>query len=576
MPKSVLVRLGGALVLPVLLAACASAPAPQLRGPETGLAEPPPGASAYGLYLAGETALDDGASGIAATYLRQAAERAPDNSELRSRAFAAALLAGDLDRAASLAPERPSDGSTFALGQLTRAVQAMSEGRFRQAYDLLSPNVMGEHWAAASLVRPWAAAGAGDVNASLAPVDASQERAVEAFGQLNRAALLERARKYDAAEEALASQAGRGGVFALAYGEFLERRGRRPEALAVFDKVLAKDPTDPAFAQARSRAAAGRPAPAAPSVRDGAAQALIGPAALLLAQKQPEAGLAYLRLALSLDPDLAEGWVLVGDALEAEHDGAGARAAYGRVQPSSPEYATAQGRLVLNLQAEGRKDAALAAAQALVAARGDDPHTLLVLADLYRDDERYADSVQTLDRLIAEVKPQTAADWRLYYFRGASLEREGRWDRAEADLQKALELKPADPEIMNYLGFAWADRGERLSEAVKLLQRANLMEPDSGAYVDSLGWAHYRLGHYAEAVRELERAASLEPADPDINTHLGDAYWRTGRRLEAEYQWRRVLTLEPDARTRVAIQDRLSHGLPAAALAPAPVSTGRP
>jgi tetratricopeptide (TPR) repeat protein len=564
MPKPVLVRLGAALVLSGLLAACASAPSPKLRGPDTGQGEPPPAdATAFGLYLAGETALDDGSATTAATFLRQASERAPENPELRSRAFAAALLAGEVDRAAALAPTQPSDGAAFALGQLARAVTALARGQDRQAYDLLSPSVMGEHWAAASLVRPWAAAGAGDVASSLAPTDASQERAVEAFGQLNHAALLERAKRYDAAEAALAGQSSRGGVFALAYGGYLERRGRRMEALAVYDKVLSKDPTDPAFNQARSRAAASRPAPAQPTVRQGAAQALIGPAALLLAQKQPEAGLAYLRLALALDPDLSEGWVLVGDALEAQHDAAAARAAYGHVQPNSPEYATAQGRIALDLQQDGQKDQALQVARTLAAARPDDPHTLLVLADLYRDDERYADAVATLDRLVAQVKPQTAADWRLYYLRGAALERQGQWTRAEADLQKALDLKPADPEIMNYLGFAWADRGERLPEAVKLLERANLLEPDSGAYVDSLGWAHYRLGRYAQAVRELERAASLEPADPDINTHLGDAYWRTGRRLEAEYQWRRVLTLEPDARTRLAIQDRLAHGLPA-------------
>ena len=574
MPKSALARTLAALVLPGLLAACASAQAPQLRGAEAGRVEPDEGASAYGLYLAGEAALDDGAAGVAAGYLRQAAQRAPQDAELKSRAFAAALLAGEVEEAAALAPATPSDTGAYALGQLTRAVVELSQDHDRAAYDRLAPVAMGEHWAAAALVRPWAAAGAGDTAASIAPVDASQERAVEAFGQLNHAALLERAHRFDAAEAAFAGQSTRGGVFALAYGAYLERRDRRLEAQVLYDKVLSKDPTDPAFTLARARVAAARPAPPIPSVRSGAAQALVGPAALLLAQKQTEAGLAYLRLALTLDPTLSEAWVLVGDALEAQHDLAGARAAYAKVPTGSPEYATAQGRIALDLQEDGQKDQALSVAKALAATRADDPHSLLVLADLYRDDERYPDAVQTLDRLIAQVQPTTAADWRLYYLRGAALEREGQWARAEADLQKALDLKPADPEIMNYLGFAWADRGERLGEAVRLLQRANLLEPDSGAYVDSLGWAHYRLGQYPQAVRELERAASLDPADPDINTHLGDAYWRTGRRLEAQYQWRRVLTLEPDATTRVAIQDRLAHGLPAGP--PAAAQGGRP
>ena len=564
MSSSAFARILAALVLSGALAACASAPAPQLRGPELGQADAPADdASPYGLYLAGEAALDDGAPGVAAGLLGEAARRAPGTAELKERAFAAALLAGQVDRAAELAPTAAeSDGKAFALGQLTRAVVALSQGRDKAAYELLSPAAMGEHWAAASLLRPWAAAGSGDRAASIAAVDAGQDRAVAAFGQLNHARLLERAGKLDAAEAAYAGQAERSGVFALAYGGFLERHSRRTEALALYDKTLSRDPTDPAFTAARAQVVAGRPAPPAPSIRTGAAEALIGPAALLLTQKQPDAGLAYLRLTQTLDPELAEGWVLEGDALEAQHDTAGARAAYARVSPASVEYATAQGRLILDLQDDGQKDQALSMAQALAAAQPDDPHTLLVLADLYRDDERYGEAVQTLDRLLTRVGPATAADWRLHYLRGAALEREGRWSDAEVDLQQALTAKPDDPEVLNYLGFAWADRGEHLDQALRLLEKANAIEPDQGAYIDSLGWAHFRLGQYGVAVRELERAVGLDPADPDINTHLGDAYWRAGRTLEARYEWRRVLTLEPDAPTRLAIASRLASGLP--------------
>ncbi len=569
MPKSLSIaaRVLAVLLLPASLAACASGPPPQLRGLQTGTADAPEDdASVYGLYLAGEAALDDGVPGVAAQYLGEAARRTPETAELKERAFAAALLAGEVRQAAALAPPPgQSDAAAYALGQLTLAVVELSDGQGKAAYQRLSTSTMGEHWAAAALLRPWAAAAAGDLAAATAAPEAGQDRAVEAFGQLNHATLLERAGKFDAAEAAFAGQSGRSGVFTLAYGAFLERRGRDTEALALYDKALAKDPTDPAFSAARTRAAAHAPGPPAPSLRTGAAEALVGPAALLLAQKQPDAGLAYLRLALTLDPELSESWVLVGDALESQHDAAGARAAYARVKPASPEYTTAQGRLALDLQEEGRKDEALRVANTLAKVRSDDPHTLLVLADLYRDDARYPEAVQTLNQLMGQVGPATTAEWRLFYLRGAALEREGQWPQAQADLQHALILKPDDPEMLNYLGFALADRGERLDEALHLLERANALAPDSGAFIDSLGWAHYRLGRYSQAVGELEHAASLDPADPDINSHLGDAYWRSGRQLEAKYQWRRVLTLDPDATTRVAMQARLASGLPGAA-----------
>ena len=567
MPKPAPARRLAPLILPLALCACATAP--QLRGPLMGRAEAPADdSSVYGLYLAGEAALDDGAPAAVAGFFGEASRRAPETAELKQHAFAAALLAGDVDRAAALAPSEattvtaPSGVSAYALGQLTLAVVEMAHGQNHAAFRRLSAASMGEHWAAAVLLQPWAAAADGDWAAATASPPAGQDRAVEAFGQLNHALLLERAGRLDGAEEALASQASRGGVFALVYGGYLERHGRRLDALAIYQKGLAKDPTDPAFNAARARAAAGGPPPPEPSLRTGAAEAMVGPAALLLAQKQPDAGLAYLRLALTLDPELSEAWVLVGDALEAQHDISGARAAYARVKPSSPEYTTAQGRFALDLQEDDQKAQALSTARSLAAERPDDPHTLLVLADLYRDDEEYSEAVQTLDTLIGQVGPITAADWRLYYLRGAALERQGRWSQAQGDLQHALSLKPDDPEVMNYLGFAWADRGEHLDQALPLLEKANALQPDSGAFVDSLGWAHYRLGQYSQAVLELEHAASLDPADPDINTHLGDAYWRIGRRLEAQYQWRRVLTLEPDATTRAAIEDRLAHGLP--------------
>ena len=263
--------------------------------------------------------------------------------------------------------------------------------------------------------------------------------------------------------------------------------------------------------------------------------------------------------------------MLVGDALESQDDLPGARAAYAEVAADSPEYTTAQGRMALDLQQEGDKTAALARAQAIVAVRPADPHALLVLAELYRDDERYADSVRTLDRLIASASPAIVRDWRLYYLRGAAYEREGRWPQAQADLQIALSEQPDDPEILNYLGFAWADRGERLPEALKLVEKADSLDPNSGAIVDSLGWAHYRLGDYREAVRELERAASLDPSDPEVNGHLGDVYWRLGRRLEARYQWNQVLSLDPDADARAATQAKLANGLaPTAQLQPPP------
>lgn len=152
------------------------------------------------------------------------------------------------------------------------------------------------------------------------------------------------------------------------------------------------------------------------------------------------------------------------------------------------------------------------------------------------------------------------AGWQLYYMRGVALAQADHWPDAEPDLKKALALKPDDPEVLNYLGFSWVDRGEHLDEARAMIEKAAAARPDSGAIIDSLGWVYFKMGDYKKAVTELERAVSLEAADPDINDHLGDAYYRVGRVTEARYQWTRVLTLEPSTALRQQVEMKLKSG----------------
>jgi Flp pilus assembly protein TadD len=175
--------------------------------------------------------------------------------------------------------------------------------------------------------------------------------------------------------------------------------------------------------------------------------------------------------------------------------------------------------------------------------------------------ERYADSAKVLDQLIDHQGGK--AGWQLYYMRGVARQQSGDWPSAEADMKKALALNPDEPEVLNYLGYSWIDRGERLAEAKSMIEKAVAAKPESGPIVDSLGWAYYRLGDYKKAVDQLEHAAELEPADPDINNHLGDAYWRAGRKTEARFQWERVLTLNPEAKLREEVEGKLKTGLSA-------------
>jgi Flp pilus assembly protein TadD len=135
------------------------------------------------------------------------------------------------------------------------------------------------------------------------------------------------------------------------------------------------------------------------------------------------------------------------------------------------------------------------------------------------------------------------------------------WPQAEADLKKALELSPDESPVLNYLGYTWVDQSQNLKTAMDYIRKAVKLKPDDGYYIDSLGWAYYRLGNIQSAVEHLERAVELKPDDPVINDHLGDAYWRIGRKLEAKYQWQQSLTLKPDKDLIATIDKKLKDGL---------------
>jgi tetratricopeptide (TPR) repeat protein len=518
--------------------------------------------SAFGLYLAGEAAIDRGSSREAAGYFGRASALDPDQGPVRSRAFTAALVAGDITRAAEVAKGLgEGDEPIHRLGQITMAVEALAEDHGKQAYAALSDKSGGlQHNQAIALLRPWVAAAAGDWAVATAAPPAVGDPVAQSVAELGRAELLERAGRAAEAEAVLkVHAASKNGLFVLGYGGFLERQGRKADAVALYDKAAKDSPTDAGVRAARARLAAGRPPSPLPTFREGAAEALVEPAAMLVA-KHEGSGLAYLRLVLRLDPSLDEAWVLVGDAMNGAGDVDAAKDAYQKVKPSSDQFIAARSRLALLAQQAGDKEGALRLAREMLAVAPADPRALVLYADLLRDDERFPEAVQTLNRAIASTG-EADAGWSLFYERGVAEERAGDWPAAEADLKHALKLKADEPQVLNYLGYAWADRGEHLKEALGMLEKAAALEPRSGAIVDSLGWARYRVRQYHDAARDLERAVMLSPADPEVNSHLGDAYWQTGRRLEARFQWNRVLTLEADPKTKAAAELKLAQGL---------------
>ena len=136
-----------------------------------------------------------------------------------------------------------------------------------------------------------------------------------------------------------------------------------------------------------------------------------------------------------------------------------------------------------------------------------------------------------------------------FYYQYASLcERTGRLEEAEKLFFKTIEQN--DPEMtaaaQNYVAYMWAERGEKLDQALPLIEKALTLKPDNAAFMDTRGWIYYMQGRYEEALDQLNAASKILHDDPTLWEHLGDTWLKLGNRDEASKHWKKALELKPD------------------------------
>ncbi len=297
--------------------------------------------------------------------------------------------------------------------------------------------------------------------------------------------------------------------------------------------------------------------PVMASPAGGAAEALFEATGAVARAEQRDQALMLGMLGLYLKPNLPILQMFVAELLDQGNRHEDANRMYASIDRASPLSWQARLFRAENLNRMDRFPDAERELRAMAAERPDDPQPMLVLGDMLRQREQFAESIAVYDEAIALKEPLPPQYWRVLYARGIALERAKRWDRAEADFLRALEFEPDQPLVLNYLGYSWVEQGKNLDRAQEMIRRAVELRPNDGFIVDSLGWVYYRLGNYPEAVVQLERAVELQPEDPVINDHLGDAYRAVGRQREARFQWRAALDLSPEPQLKAELERKL-------------------
>src|SRR5258708_18309709 len=147
---------------------------------------------------------------------------------------------------------------------------------------------------------------------------------------------------------------------------------------------------------------------------------------------------------------------------------------------------------------------------------------------MYTRVKRWSEDEEALEKT-EQLSSKRGDKENVYLLRGSTYEREKKYDQAEAEFRKILALNPQNAATLNYLGYMNADRDVRLEESLNYVKQAVSAEPTNGAYLDSLGWAYFKLGKFELAEENLAKASLRMGSDPTVQDHLGDLYQKTGR-----------------------------------------------
>ena len=226
-------------------------------------------------------------------------------------------------------------------------------------------------------------------------------------------------------------------------------------------------------------------------------------------------------------------------------------------------------RMVLDAQLAdtGEYDKAVSDVRAMLKGGPEDHDVYVRLAIIYTRAKRWSEAEQALAKAEQTAsKPEDKA--YVNFLRGDLYQRQKMYDQAEAAFRKVLDsTPPTDPQAaatLNYLGYMNADRGVKLEESLSYIKQALTLEPNNGAYLDSLGWVYFKLGKYDLAEENLNKAAVHMGSDPTVQEHLGDLYQKTGRlKLAAAHwdravqEWNKTVPAEQDGEAFAKVQQKL-------------------
>lgn len=499
--------------------------------------------NASGSYLAGKFAASQGHVKDALKHLSETMTYQQTDKQLLHQAYRLSVLAGDFEQAGIYSEKMAGNAQDRLLNpKLLQAVLAVKSNNFVQAAEhLKSIAPDGANALFLPVLQGWVNLGLGKPIST--PLLDESVRYAGQFQPLLRyqvALLQDAAGNKEAAAKHYAKIAEEPDFsyrIAMVLANFYHHQNDQK----ALDAILKRYET-----QYRHSLPAPDSKPLVSTPREGVAEIFYGVSSVLFSLEAYKEAETPLQLSLDLQPNLDAAHFLQANLLERMERYDEAILVY-KTLLNHPSFGLQAGiRMAYCLQDLEKPAAAVKALDGLIRQNTSDTDPLLAKADILRVTKKYIAAISAYTQALEMMKGTQEKHWPVYYARGISYERAGKWKEAEADLQEALRLEPDQPDVLNYLGYSWLIKGQHVAKATDMIEKAMAARPQDAHIIDSMGWAMYHLGRYEEALEYMEEAVDLTPRDPVVNDHLGDIYWRLGYKLQAKYQWERALLFEPE------------------------------
>ena len=521
----------------------------------------------FGGYLAGRHALSTKDFDAASTYLSRAIEDDLENPELLNGLISVQVSLGDIGAAKISSDNLDLLGVQTQLSNMVKIAIQLRNRDFDNAKQQIE-NEQGINPLLDKIVIGWAFADEGNFeNAETIFDEIGKGSSLAQFSQMQKASMLAAYGRYESALNTidnLEKNSNRISIDARALKvQLLLKLDNKEEATEYFSKIFG-DGVNSDAANLRMQV---EDHPNAYSIEEslsleaGIAYAFYAIADILKDDADPNTALLYVRLAQYLNENSQKAILLAADLLEQMGQYDLAVEEYAKISPSSSYFLSSELGRVGALRDGGKTEAALEVLYYLSREFSDIGIVHNSLGDFLRREERYSEAKIAYDRAVDIYRENNNVSWVVLYARGITHERLQEWDKAESDFRNALTINPDQANVLNYLGYSLIDRGEKLDEAMTMIEKAVSLQPESGYIVDSLAWGLFKLGQYETAIPHMEKAAELMPVDPIVTDHLGDLYWAVGRQLEAKFQWRRALSFDPELKDATRIREKLRIGL---------------